>query len=367
MTKEAPVLDDSVRSARAIGDLQKDHPELFDEPDTRTDEEKALAAATDPHAKDDKGGKDDKGAAATDDAAKIAADKAAADADADAAAAKATDDAAKAAAAKDDDKGDGKGGKGGIPKVRFDEVVTERNETRLQLERMAAQLRERDERDAAAERQRQEAAKNPPRDFDKEFDGIEEEYEAGTMTEREYRTKIRKLEQDRVDFKLEQSLKPVIEKEAEREEREALEEVNSAIDAEAQKMIKIYPMLDHNNKATADVEAINAVVAERDANIALGMEPAKALRLAVAEIADKRSLKRAEAGAAETPQQRVERERLAASAKAAAGASAIPASPTDGGGKGERGNAEKSPLEAMSPKEWKGLTKAQQDEYLGRV
>lgn len=361
MSKEAPQLDDSVRSARAIGDIRTEHAELFTEtpPDTRSPEQKALDAATDPHAKPDGDAGADKGAAKD----------AGADAGADAGDGKDKGEGADAGADAGDDKD--KGGKGGgeakIPKARFDEVVQERNREREQREKMAQQLRERDERDAAAAKAAEDAKKDPPRDWDKEFDAIEEEYEGGTLSEREYRTKIRKLEQARVDAKAEELIRPVLEKEAQREEREALEEVNTAIDAAAKKLVAEYPALDHLNEKTRNVEAINEVVAERNQLLELGIEPAKALKMATAVVVEKYKLERVEPKKGETEQERVQRERREAAARTAAGAAAIPPDPKQAGGQGQRSVREADPIETMTPKQWAALTPAQRDEYLGKI
>lgn len=239
-------------------------------------------------------------AADADAAATAAGDAAADDRGADAAAAGAADDDAAAAAAEGAEAGthaaadagdDGKGQSAFVPVGRFNEV----NERRKSIEAENAQLREMlgnltvaQARGAAATTTQADttAAAETKRDFEKELEALQGRYDDGELNDAEFKREERKLIREQTRTEVMQEIAPVIHDVQAERDRIRTERLQDELNQESAKAIEKYPFLD-SKAATANKDAIAAVLAERDALIRAGVAAGKALRMAVAEVAPK--------------------------------------------------------------------------------
>jgi hypothetical protein len=165
----------------------------------------------------------------------------------------------------------------GIPKSRFDEVNNERKalaeqNTKLMEAVLAAQPKPAQEQ-AQAER-----------NFDTERNDVQARYEAGKLDDNEYRAEMRKIDKAEVQAEVRAEFQPVIKTLAEERQQIQLEKLGQRLQVEAEKVYTKYeflnPVSDANNP-----EAIAAVITERDDLIKAGIDPVKALKLAVASVA----------------------------------------------------------------------------------
>lgn len=166
----------------------------------------------------------------------------------------------------------------GIPKPRFDEVNGERKALLEQNAALARALAEREQRAAPA------SAQDKPRDFDAERVALKEKYDTEGMALDEYIGELRKV--DRAEDRAEQDarLQPVIKSLEQERAQITMDRLTTRLNAEAAKVYEKYPFLEIGADDAND-EAIAKVVAQRDELITAGIEPIKALRLAVAAVA----------------------------------------------------------------------------------
>lgn len=150
---------------------------------------------------------------------------------------------------------------------------------------------------------------------------------------------------------------------AEMEQRNAIRDLNAA----ANRMIQKYPFLDSQSE-DADEEAIDLVIAARDANIRKGMAPAEALEKAADKIGRLFSKEGGDGGGKkdDAGDPAGDRARQAITRNAAA-ANRQPPPPT--GGRGERGrvteSGDKINVAAMSDEEFRALPEAEKARIRG--
>lgn len=217
-----------------------------------------------------------------------AAGDAHADPQADSASAEAAGGAADAAAAADGDVAAleeiaGDTPVGFIPEGRFKELVAQKNDLTRQNAQLLGLLGQSmgGNGAGAAAAAAQEVT---PRDFESEFDALADAYDAGKIDDRAYRKQERELIRAQAKAESEAAYgKQIAALQAEHDAalRGAAEQ---AWTAEVAKTVKAYPFLNHQ-APQANTEAIQKVRAEAEELVSRGIDPARALRLAVAEIA----------------------------------------------------------------------------------
>jgi hypothetical protein len=168
----------------------------------------------------------------------------------------------------------------GIPKSRFDEVNNERKAFAEQNALLAKALAEREQRAAPVVA---ESAK--PRDFEAERAAIKSKFDSGDLDVAAYLAEARKIDRAEDRAELDQKLQPVVKSLEDERAQIQNERLTARMEIEAQKLFEKYAFLDHTKTETANTEAITKVVAQRDELIHAGIEPVKALRLAVAAVA----------------------------------------------------------------------------------
>jgi len=314
-------------------------------------------AAGDAAAASDAGGDgdaDDQGGASADDDAGAAADAAGGDA---------------AGADPDDDDGEEAHGNSGemITKNRFDRV----NERRKAAEAEAAQLREiltnlsaTHASDGRTDTTTATETAPEARDFDKEFSALQDKYDQGEIEEAEFRKEERKLIREQAKADALKEIEPTL-KELQQERQNArIEKIKAELSTEAAKAYERYPFLNVESE-DANKDAINAVMAERDSLIQAGIAPAKALRMAVNEVAPQYG-EAVTPAAAKTGKPADEVAARRAAARKAAGA-AENAQPPQLGGTGNGARTQAAPKLSASVKDhekWASIPEAERERSL---
>lgn len=166
-----------------------------------------------------------------------------------------------------------------VPHARFNEVnetlKSERAE-RLRLEEELARAR-------GQVPAKEEPAKDELKPYD--FDAAEDRYNdailnGDTEQAKAIRREIRKEEQAHFERAAEEKAAAAYDA---RRQQDVQQAAQSALQAAAAEAYEAYPFLDEKGEAP-NVDAIDMVVAVRDANMRKGMEPAEALRKAVAKV-----------------------------------------------------------------------------------
>lgn len=325
MTIETPdvELDDSVASARA-SNLRETNPELYGEEAKAPDDAAAADAGT------------DAGTAAagekTDDAP--------------------AGDTADAGAKPGDEQQH-------IPRARLNEVVQEKKDALAERDALRARLAEIEaEQQAAAAK----AAELPARDIEAEMDELDAKYDAGDIDSDERRAQMKVLQRDLRKQLAEEATAAALQAVEQRDTQRAAQ-----TQAEQWQEASDRFMADPKNAAYKEPiriaalnEAMKAVDTERGGKITYD-DLLKEARNRV-EVAFGGSVA---AEGAETPQQKVARERREAAARAAAEASALPDRPS--GGVGARGTDATKDVENISRAEWRKLPQSKRDELLGKI
>lgn len=213
-----------------------------------------------------------------------------------------------------------------IPKARFDEV----NEARKQAQAETQQLRQLLTQ-LVGQQGTATATKDAPkpRDFDAEYDALMAQYDAGEIDEGKFRRAERRLSVEQAKVEMASQFEPKLrelenQREIEQQQRVQVEWTQAVADA-----IKTYPFLNHEGRE-ANREAIAAVRAECEELMQAGIPAARALRLAVRDVAP-------EYGTAAPPStDKMAAERKAAARKAAAEAETRQPSTLGGVGNGVR-------------------------------
>lgn len=166
-----------------------------------------------------------------------------------------------------------------VPHARFNEVnetlKSERAE-RLRLEEELARTR-------GKVPEKEASAKDEPKPYD--FDAAEDRYNdailsGDTEQAKVIRREIRQEEQKHFERAAEEKAAATYDA---RRQQDAQQAAQTALQAAAAEAYEAYPFLDDKGEAP-NVDAIDMVVAVRDANMRKGMEPAEALRKAVAKV-----------------------------------------------------------------------------------
>lgn len=240
-----------------------------------------------------------------------------------------------------------------IPKSRFDEV----NEARKQAQAETQQLRQLlthlvGQQDAATTTK--EAPK--PRDFDAEYDALMAQYDAGEIDEAKFRRAERRLSVEQAKVEMASQFEPKLrelenQRELEQQQRVQVEWTQAVADA-----IKTYPFLNHEGR-DANREAIAAVRAECEELMQAGIPAARALRLAVRDVAP-------EYGTAAPPStDKMAAERKAAARKAAAEAEIRQPSTLGGVGNGVRTQGKQRLTASVSDHDkWEDVPEGQREQ-----
>lgn len=246
----------------------------------------------------------------------------------------------------------------GIPKARFDEVNEERKALRDENAELRQLLREHLRATTGAQPAGQVEDDAPAaRDFAAERKALRAKYDAGELTDDEYDAQKDALliEQARQEALAE--IQPRLQPLAERSAKEERDQLVTALNEEAARWYGKYPELNHEAEG-ANTEAIQSVLASRDALIKSGIEPVRALRLAVLEYGEGQ----AAAPAVPDKAQETGNARRVAAATAAAAAAAVP--PLPAGGTGNRATAGKIDVMNLGREDWEKLPQAEKDRLL---
>jgi hypothetical protein len=170
-----------------------------------------------------------------------------------------------------------------IPAGRFKEVNSLYKLTRAELAEAKARL-------ALLEQRQLKADETPPakaRDFDAEMKELRKRWQdpEDTMTQDEYDELRDKLVSERTEAAVLARLEPEVNKLKETAAQARRQTEQQRLSAAAEKVYEVFPFLNINDKANLNEDALDAVMTERDDLIERGVDPVRALNLAVSTIA----------------------------------------------------------------------------------
>lgn len=189
------------------------------------------------------------------------------------------------------------------------------------------------------EQQQRQQQQQKPRDFDAELTELRKRYKAddSTMTEDEYQEARDAIRDARAEARLMEKIAPEVNALRNTVAQREFDALQQRMNAATDKICERYPFLDPENE-DANQAAIDEVVAERDDLIKHGIDPVRALRMAVNEVAPKyeprRVARRAEEGSEQADE--IAARRLAAAKKAAIAAAGAQAPPINRAGVGTK-------------------------------